>query len=220
MDEFCVRLLSFFDRGMEGKPGRWPHPTPSPEAMAAAGFRLLQDGQSPSGDSVTCDFCKMQAWAWERKDDPFLMHKEALSCEYVDSGIFRDHHENFLQKQDQINGTGESRLTPPSTPTKKTSKPRRRMRLSPIVTVYDSMPSQEANHKSVEKQKDGLEPIKITVSTGETEIVIQLTDTSERGEPPFPMPIEIFHDTYKLGRHQENPPWLSSSVSRTYRQAS
>ncbi|GKT94618.1 baculoviral IAP repeat-containing protein 3 [Colletotrichum tofieldiae] len=66
MDEFCVRLLSFFERGADGKPGRWPHPSLSPEDMAGAGFRLQGS----------------QAWKWEKKDDPFQQHQDASpKCE-------------------------------------------------------------------------------------------------------------------------------------------
>ncbi|KAL0766696.1 hypothetical protein CaCOL14_011141 [Colletotrichum acutatum] len=176
MDEFCVRLLSYFDRGMDGKPGRWPHSLPSPEDMAGAGYRF--DGnQKVGGDIVVCDFCTMQAWAWERKDDPFAQHMESKSCDYVDSEMFRQHHDKFLQKQGETKKMDDPMLTPPTTPTKKAYKPRRRLHLSPIITLFDSMPSQEADPKIISGNN---KPVEIAISTGETKILIKITDDGER----------------------------------------
>ncbi|KAL2875693.1 hypothetical protein SGCOL_009157 [Colletotrichum sp. CLE4] len=175
MDEFCVRLLSYFDRGMDGKPGRWPHSLPSPEYMAGAGFRFQSD-QKDKGDIVTCDFCRMQAWAWERKDDPFAHHKESKGCEFIDSDIFHQHHDSFLRKKSEGNKAADSLSSPPPTPTKKSHKPRRKLVLSPIVTVYDSVSTEEADRKTVNDNK----PVEIAVSIGQTKIVIQVIDDSER----------------------------------------
>ncbi|KAK0377644.1 hypothetical protein CLIM01_04974 [Colletotrichum limetticola] len=183
MDEFCVRLLSYFDRGMDGKPGRWPHSLPSPEDMAGAGYRF-EGNREVGGDIVVCDFCTMQAWAWERKDDPFAQHMESKSCEYVDSEVFRDHHDKFLQKQGENKKMDDLMLTPPATPAKRPYKPRRKLRLSPIVTVFDSMPTEEADAKAVNNSK----PVEIAVSAGETKILIKITDGGERGKLPVPTP--------------------------------
>ncbi|KXH66896.1 hypothetical protein CSAL01_03149 [Colletotrichum salicis] len=184
MDEFCVRLLSYFDRGMDGKPGRWPHSLLSAEDMAGAGFRL-QGNQKEGSDIVVCDFCTMQAWAWERKDNPFAQHKGSASCEYVDSDMFREHHDKFLQKQSENKNTGDLMLTPPATPAKKCYKSRRKLRLSPIITIYNTMPTREADLEPIQDKK----PVEIAVSTGQTKIVIQITDASKRGKPPAsPLP--------------------------------
>lgn len=179
MDEFCVRLLSYFERSEDGKPGRWPHPNLSPEDMAGAGFRLVST-QAKSGDSVICNFCSLQAWAWERKDDPYHQHQDGSpKCEYVVSDIFRKHQELFFMKKFEKGETEEPLLTPPMTPTKRTYKPRRRMGLSPIVTVYDSTPSHNATRASEEPQASTGKPFEITVSTGETKVVIQITGGGE-----------------------------------------
>lgn len=206
MDEFCVRLLSYFDRGMDGKPGRWPHSLPSAEDMAGAGYRF-EGNQKLGGDIVVCDFCTMQAWAWEKKDDPFTQHMESKSCDYVDSEMFREHHDKFLQKQGETKKMDDLMLTPPATPTKKSYKPRRKLGLSSIVTVYDSMPTEEADRKA---GNGNGKPVEIAVSTGETRILIKITDGGERGKSPFPDSYSILYDANKPGRHQENPPRVSS----------
>ncbi|KAK2043863.1 hypothetical protein LZ31DRAFT_585041 [Colletotrichum somersetense] len=182
MDEFCVRLLSFFERGTDGKPGRWPHPALSPEDMAGAGFRL-QGSQTQSGDSVICDFCKLQAWKWETKDDPFHQHKEASpKCEYVASDIFNECHDVFVKRQLDVNEVAQCPISPPATPTKKSYRPRRRMGLSPIVTVYESTPTdQEGSPKFQDKSQM---PTEVSISAGSVEVVIRVCDQGGHGKFP------------------------------------
>ncbi|KAJ0164162.1 hypothetical protein CTA2_1620 [Colletotrichum tanaceti] len=185
MDEFCVRLLSYFERSEEGEPGRWPHPNPSPEDMTGAGFRLVST-QAKSGDSVVCDFCSLQAWAWEKKDDPYHQHQDGSpKCGYVVTECFRKHQALFLKKQLEKMETKDPLLTPPMTPTKKTYKPRRRMGFSPIVTMYDSKPSHNATRASEEPRESTGKPLEITVSTGETKFVIQVTGAGEHRNTPL-----------------------------------
>ncbi|KAK1973935.1 hypothetical protein LZ30DRAFT_609432 [Colletotrichum cereale] len=186
MDEFCVRLLSFFERGEDGKPGRWPHPALSPEDMAGAGFRL-QGSQSKHGDNVICDFCRLQAWKWETKDDPFHQHQDVSpNCEYVTSSIFKEQHEVFLKKQLDSKEMATLPLSPPATPTKRSCKPRRRMGLSPIVTVYESAPAYQATQSSLELQGQFQKPTEISVTAGNIEVVIRVGDQGERGKFPVP----------------------------------
>ncbi|KAK1573196.1 uncharacterized protein LY79DRAFT_653248 [Colletotrichum navitas] len=200
MDDFCVRLLSFFERGTDGKPGRWPHPALSPEDMAGAGFRL-QGSQAKPGDNVICCFCKLQAWKWETKDDPYHQHQEASpKCEYVTSDIFKEHHDVFLQKQLDVTEVVQGPLSPPPTPTKRSYKPRRRMGLSPIVTVYDSAPSHQAT-KSLGLQEQSQRPT-VSVTAGCVEVFIRVCDQGERGK--FPALFLDFAQTPKefaLSRH-------------------
>ncbi|GJC90948.1 E3 ubiquitin-protein ligase IAP-3 [Colletotrichum liriopes] len=180
MDEFCVRLLSFFERGADGKPGRWPHPSLSPEDMAGAGFRL-QGSQVKSGDNVICDFCKLQAWKWEKKDDPFQQHQDASpKCEYVASSMFKGHHDVFVKKQPDKETT-QWPVTPPATPTKRPYSPRRRMTFSPIITVHESAPSGQATQLSPKQQEQRLMPTEISVTAGEIKFVIQVSGPGERG---------------------------------------
>ncbi|KXH25550.1 hypothetical protein CNYM01_00331 [Colletotrichum nymphaeae SA-01] len=175
------------DRGMDGKPGRWTHSLPSPEDMAGAGYRF-EGNQKVGGDIVVCDFCTMQAWAWERKDDPFAQHMESKSCEYVDSEMFRELHDKFLQKQGKNKKLDDMMLTPPATPTKKSYKPRRKLRFSPIITMYQSMPTEEADPETANSKK----PVEIAVSAGQTRVVIQITDGGERGKLSVPTPTLSF----------------------------
>ncbi|GKT46306.1 death-associated inhibitor of apoptosis 2 [Colletotrichum spaethianum] len=180
MDEFCVRLLSFYERGADGKPGRWPHPALAPEAMAGAGFRL-QGSQVKSGDNVICDFCRLQAWKWETKDDPFQQHQDASpKCAYVASAIFGQHREVFSKKQLDKGEAGSLPLTPPATPAKRSYTPRRRVGLSPIVTVYESAPAGQAAPSSLKRQKAPV-PMEISVTTGEINFVIQMSEVGEPG---------------------------------------
>ncbi|EFQ25798.1 hypothetical protein CGRA01v4_14197 [Colletotrichum graminicola] len=182
MDEFCVRLLSFFERGTDGKPGRWPHPALSPEDMAGAGFRL-QGSQAKLGDNVICDFCRLQAWKWETKDDPYHQHQEASpKCGYVTSDIFKEHHDVFLQKQPDVKGVVQWPLSPPPTPTKRSCKPRRRMGLSPIMTVCESTPFKQET-KSV-KLQDQSQTSTISVTAGCVEVFIRVYDQGGRGKFP------------------------------------
>ncbi|KAK2002788.1 hypothetical protein LX36DRAFT_212949 [Colletotrichum falcatum] len=181
MDEFCVRLLSFFERGTDGKPGRWPHPALSPEDMAGAGFRL-QGSQPRSGDNVVCDFCRLQAWKWETKDDPFDQHKDASpACEYVNSDIFHGYHGVFVRKQLEVKEAGQRPMSPPATPTKKSYRPRRRMVLSPIVTVYESAPASQETKASRKPQEELQTPTEIAVTAGGVEVVIRVCDQGARG---------------------------------------
>ncbi|WYZ46810.1 hypothetical protein EsH8_IX_001035 [Colletotrichum jinshuiense] len=182
MDEFCVRLLSFFERGADGKPGKWPHATLSAEAMAGAGFRF-QDSQTKSGDSVICDFCKIQAWRWEKKDDPFLQHREGSPhCDYVASKLFEDHHQVFLRGGNDKKEAAEAPPSPPPTPIKKSYTPRRRrLDRPPIVTVYDAAPARNEAQGSSGQQVESLSPVEISVSAGDTNIVIRVSEQDKRG---------------------------------------
>ncbi|KZL84426.1 baculoviral iap repeat-containing protein 3 [Colletotrichum incanum] len=204
MDEFCVRLLSFFERGADGKPGRWPHPALSPENMAGAGFRL-QGSQVKSGDNVICDFCKLQAWKWEKKDDPFRQHQDASpKCEYVVSNTFGEHRDVFLKKQRDKENI-QRPLTPPATPTKRSYGPRRRMALSPIVTVHESAPTGQATQLSLGQQEQRPRPTEISVTTSEIKFVIQISDLGERGE--FCLVFVLGKTRANTGnRQQEGPP--------------
>ncbi|KAK2054877.1 hypothetical protein LY76DRAFT_211349 [Colletotrichum caudatum] len=182
MDEFCVRLLSFFERGTDGKPGRWPHPALSPEDMASAGFRL-EGSQTQSGDSVICDFCKLQAWKWVTKDNPFEQHREASpNCEYVASGIFKEYHNVFVKKQLEVKEVVQCPISPPATPTKRSPRPRRRMGLSPIMTVYESTPTDQEG--SLKLQDKSQMPTEVFISAGGVEVVIRVCDQGGQGNFP------------------------------------
>ncbi|OLN86001.1 hypothetical protein CCHL11_10088 [Colletotrichum chlorophyti] len=182
MDSFCIRLLSFYERGSEGKPGRWPHSDLAPEYMAGAGFRL-QGSQATEGDSVVCDWCKLQAWKWESKDDPFEQHvNTARACEYVNSEMFQQHREVFLKKQATEKSLDDQpMLSPPATPVKTKYKPRRRMVISPIFTVIDINPSESATLAALKPHDDGAKPVEIAVSAGDIKFVIQVMGNIERG---------------------------------------
>ncbi|GKT67120.1 baculoviral IAP repeat-containing protein 3 [Colletotrichum tofieldiae] len=190
MDEFCVRLLSFFERGADGKPGRWPHPSLSPEDMAGAGFRLQGS----------------QAWKWEKKDDPFQQHQDASpKCEYVASSMFEGHHDVFVKKQPDKKETTQWPITPPATPTKRPYSPRRRMTFSPIITVHESAPSGQATQLSPQQQEQRLTPTEISVTAGEIKFVIQVSGPGERGE--FCLVSVLRKTRANMGnRQQENPP--------------
>ncbi|KDN64387.1 hypothetical protein CSUB01_06163 [Colletotrichum sublineola] len=186
MDEFCVRLLSFFDRGTDGKPGRWPHPALSPEDMAGAGFRL-QGSQLKSGDNVICDFCKLQAWRWETKDDPFHQHQDASpNCEYVTSDLFKEHHDVFVRKQQlEVKEIDQRPLTPPATPTKRSYKPRRRMALSQIATVYESAPTHQATQGSLNLQGQSKMAAEVSLTAGSVDVVIRVYEQGDRSHKRF-----------------------------------
>ncbi|KAK1966879.1 hypothetical protein LY78DRAFT_33280 [Colletotrichum sublineola] len=170
MDEFWVRLLSFFDRGTDGKPGRWPHPALSPEDMAGAGFRL-QGSQLKSGDNVICDFCKLQAWRWETKDDPFHQHQDASpNCE---------------KQQLEVKEIDQRPLTPPATPTKRSYKPRRRMALSQIATVYESAPTHQATQGSLNLQGQSKMAAEVSLTAGSVDVVIRVYEQGDRSHKRF-----------------------------------
>ncbi|KAF4829241.1 hypothetical protein CGCSCA4_v014642 [Colletotrichum siamense] len=161
--------------------------------MAGAGFRYTGERRHQA-DSVTCDFCEMQAWAWEAKDDPFEEHQTGSpNCQYLTTQLFKDRHKVFLLKREATDkaspaasNTVDEILTPPVTPVKpKTGrkpgrKSARSMVLSPNVTVYDSSPANEQTQDAVH-QDTGKQPVEITITAGSTKITIQVTDVSPRG---------------------------------------
>ncbi|KAK2016211.1 hypothetical protein LZ32DRAFT_615552 [Colletotrichum eremochloae] len=208
MDEFCVRLLSFFDRGTDGKPGRWPHPALSPEDMAGAGFRL-QGSQLKPGDNVICDFCRLQAWKWETKDDPFHQHQDASpNCEYVTSDLFKEHHDVFVRKQQlEVKEIDQRPLTPPATPTKRSYKPRRRMALSQIVTVYESAPTHQATQGSLNLQEQSKMATEVSVTAGSVDVVIRVYEHGDRG----PALAEYTSTIVSYNQHHEHTLLRSSS---------
>ncbi|KAH0431018.1 hypothetical protein CcaCcLH18_07432 [Colletotrichum camelliae] len=194
MDEFNCRLLSFVPRALDGEAERWPVDSLRPEDMAGAGFRYT-GGRRHQVDSVTCDVCEMQAWAWEAKDDPFDEHLAGSpQCEYLTTQLFKDCHKIFLLKREATDkaspaasNTVDEILTPPVTPIKPKAgrkpgrKPGRSMVLSPIVTVYDSTPSDDQKHNAVHRETEN-SPIEIAITAGGTKFTIQVTDVaSPRG---------------------------------------
>ncbi|KAK2737461.1 baculoviral iap repeat-containing protein 3 [Colletotrichum kahawae] len=86
MDTYFERLFTFHATGSESGDGEgrsWPVNTLRPEDMAGAGF-YFTGNETQTPDSVTCFSCKMQAWQWKRKDDPFDEHSSGSpNCDYV-----------------------------------------------------------------------------------------------------------------------------------------
>nr|XP_036576152.1 uncharacterized protein CTRU02_13839 [Colletotrichum truncatum]KAF6782841.1 hypothetical protein CTRU02_13839 [Colletotrichum truncatum] len=179
MDGFCNRLLSFYDNNVNGEPGRWPVANLQPEDMAGAGFRFAGNGKL-NCDSVSCDWCKMQAWKWESKDDPFEQHRQGSpTCIYVASKTFKD-YEQVFQAKVMVSEVFGRLPSPPATPVKQIRKPRRRMCLSPITTVFDFEPAQDEAHSVAYQQESTHKPVEISVMSGDTKVVIQIANGEER----------------------------------------
>ncbi|KAJ0327594.1 hypothetical protein COL922a_013437 [Colletotrichum nupharicola] len=195
METYFERLFTFHATGSESDDGegmKWPVNTLRSEDMAGAGF-FFTGNETQTPDSVTCFSCKMQAWQWKRKDDPFDEHSSGSpNCEYVTTQQFEDRHNLFLMEKEGKKASKQSSpdtldgpATPPETPTKpkattKRYQYRRKMVLSPIYTVYDSCPTNEQTQETVHRDTDK-QPVEIAITAGDTKFTIQVTDVSPRG---------------------------------------
>ena len=72
------RLATFEPPTKRSKLG-WPHKTPTPEALAHAGFYYKPS--KSSNDNTICYLCERQLGGWEADDDPFEEHlKHSPEC--------------------------------------------------------------------------------------------------------------------------------------------
>ncbi|KAF5497011.1 Baculoviral IAP repeat-containing protein 3 [Colletotrichum siamense] len=192
MDTYFERLFTFHTTGSESGDGegmKWPINTLRPEDMAGAGF-YYTGIETKTSDSVTCFSCQMQAWKWKRKDNPFTEHSTGSpKCEYVTTQQFDDRHNLFLMEKEGKKASKQSSpdtldgpATPPETPTKPKTirRPKRKMAMSPIVTIYDSAPADNQAQNAVHHDT-GRQPVEIAITAGNTKFTIQVTDVSPRG---------------------------------------
>ncbi|KAF5520152.1 Baculoviral IAP repeat-containing protein 7 [Colletotrichum aenigma] len=192
METYFERLFTFHATGSESGDGegmKWPVNTLRPEDMAGAGF-FFTGNETQTPDSVTCFSCKMQAWQWKRNDDPFDEHSSGSpNCDYVTTEQFEDRHKLFLMDRESKNASKqnspaalEAPATPPETPTKPKTirKPKRKMAMSPIVTIYDSAPADNQAQNAVHHDT-GKQPVEIAITAGDSKFTIQVTDVSPRG---------------------------------------
>ncbi|KAF6807857.1 baculoviral Iap repeat-containing protein 3 [Colletotrichum sojae] len=174
MSDYSQRLATFFADGPDGQPNIWPIAHIRPEDMAGAGFRFAGEGFENS-DAVTCDECKLHAWSWEKKDDPFQQHRDgARHCSYVDTEAFERHHREFLANAASVEAI-DAPMTPPATPPKRTYKSRRRIKLSPIMTVCNTSPSDDKVFSTARQDQSRAEPVEVSVSAGGATVIIQVT---------------------------------------------
>ncbi|KAF9869871.1 baculoviral iap repeat-containing protein 3 [Colletotrichum karsti] len=192
METYSARLLSFYPNATGSEPedeaeaGAWPITTLRGEDMAGAGFYFTGSTKTP--DSVTCHSCKLQAWKWEEKDDPFAQHKVGSpNCDYIATDEFEDCHRVFLARQEAKQSI--EALTPPPTPAKPLRKPRgpskKKIALSKIMTVCDVAPSYTQDHTAMSQQGSDSKPIDISITAGDSRITIQINNDGLRGEFAF-----------------------------------
>ena len=71
----------------------WPHTSPSPELLAAAGFEHIKEATSRfrritlPKDQVGCQECDLAMCDWEPDDNPFKEHKDHFNCPFFDDII-------------------------------------------------------------------------------------------------------------------------------------
>lgn len=144
MDEFCLRLLSFFEKGEEGTPGKWPLVSPTSEDMAGAGFKFAAAGSQR--DNVKCDACNLECFKWEPDDNPYEDHvKNSPQCPFTKKDIFHQYRQIF-----ELKANRPFTITPPITPgtydasagpkTPVRKSRRGKNTLSPVQTVADLKP--------------------------------------------------------------------------------
>ncbi|KAF6785373.1 baculoviral Iap repeat-containing protein 3 [Colletotrichum musicola] len=174
MSDYSQRLATFYADGPDGQPNTWPIAHIRPEDMAGAGFRFAAEGFNNS-DAVVCDECRLHAWSWERKDNPFQQHRDgARQCSYVGTETFERHHGEFLANA-ASREVVDAPMTPPATPPKRTYKSRRRIKLSPIMTVCSTSPSNDQVFSTTRQEESRAEPVEVSISAGGTTVIIQVT---------------------------------------------
>ncbi|KAH7363373.1 hypothetical protein B0T11DRAFT_329353 [Plectosphaerella cucumerina] len=110
--DYLARLVTYFE-DYRTYICKWPREFPTPEEMAGAGFTY-----NPTGtwaDNVHCDSCKMDAFSWVAKDDPFKQHSDCEPrCAYVKSQSFADFHAKFLAKKSNNRGRTRNTMAAPA----------------------------------------------------------------------------------------------------------
>lgn len=84
-----ARLASFSEAKIRGVKGRgkqrvssWPHESPTPVALAEAGF--YYNPAIDSNDNITCFLCQTSLDSWEENDDPVQEHyKNSKNCAWA-----------------------------------------------------------------------------------------------------------------------------------------
>ena len=101
MKSYEERLATFTSTPYPSSPASWPHESPKPEQLAAAGFEYA--GHTYYPDEVKCTACDAELSDWEPHDNPLAEHIRVSSdtpCSFI-RGIQEKESQEAAEKEAQ-----------------------------------------------------------------------------------------------------------------------